>query len=68
MTEVMFLCLYFSVLISVFTDGKEGLTFNAQPFKRQVSAVVRALFTLNPHCGKVFSLLNDNGIHLMGQN
>jgi hypothetical protein len=34
----------------------------------QVSPVAGALFSLNAHCGTVFSILDKNDKHLMGQS
>ena len=35
------------------------LTFSIWPFKHHVSAMARAPFNLNFHCGKIFSLLQE---------
>lgn len=43
------------------------LTYSKWPFKYHVSAVARAMFSLNTHCGTMFSLLDENDIHLMVQ-
>jgi hypothetical protein len=41
------------------------LTFSIWSFKSQVSAVARALFNLNAHCGTVLFLFGERDVHLM---
>jgi len=41
------------------------INFTAWPFQRQVLAVAVALFNLNTLCGKMFSILDEDTIHLM---
>lgn len=41
------------------------LTFSVCPFKCQVSDVAGALFCLNPHCITMFSLSDEDHVHLM---
>ena len=43
------------------------LTLSFQPFKFQVSAVAKALFSSSAHYGAVFSCLDEKDVHLMGQ-
>jgi len=38
-----------------------------QPFKSQFPSVSGALFTFNAYGQKMFSLLDERGVHLMGQ-
>ena len=38
------------------------------PFKFQVSAAARALFSLGAHCGSVLLLLSEKGVHVRGQH
>ena len=40
--------------------------FSIWSFKSQVSAVARALFNLNSHCGTMLSLFGKRDVYLMG--
>jgi hypothetical protein len=67
-------CIQFHIYMKLWVQGQSQvkkshiLTFSIWLFKSHVSAVARALFNLNPHCGTAFSLLDEKDIHSMGQH
>jgi len=61
-------CIKFSMYICSAMVQQRVKHFNLQclAFKAQVSAVVRSLFSSNANYGTMFSLLDINGVHLIG--
>jgi len=53
--------------LNLLETGEIILTFSVWCFKCQVPAVAGALFKLNTHCKAVFSLWDENDVHLVGQ-